>query len=116
MSYLTSFRLEARHVDPAAATDLRQALTDVDAPFTFIDYDPSLQELYAEPKYDWCWYSHEDDICTVSAAVPDALIRLHGEGENRDDVWDKYFTGGKLVETCYAKLIQPAPEKVRWDA
>lgn len=116
MSYLTSFRLEARHVDPNAAVALRQALTDVNAPFSFIDYDPNLQELYAEPEYDWCWYSHEDDICTVSAAVPDALIRLHGEGENRDDVWDKYFTGGKLVETCYAELVPPLPEKVRWDA
>ena len=43
------------------------------------------------------------------------LFKLHGEGENRDDVWDKYFAGGEMVEKVYAVMFMPEPKKVKWE-
>ena len=43
------------------------------------------------------------------------VVKLHGEGENRDDVWDKYFVGGELVEKVYAVMFMPEPKKVKWE-
>ena len=36
-------------------------------------------------------------------------------GENRDDVWDKYFVSGELVEKVYAVMFMPEPKKVKWE-
>ena len=47
--------------------------------------------------------------------IPDALFKLHGEGENRDDVWDKYFAGGEMIEKVYAVMFMPEPKKVKWE-
>ena len=78
-------------------------------------YDPQNQVFNAEPNGEWRWYGHEDDMAELSERFPDALFKLHGEGENRDDVWDKYFVGGELVEKVYAVMFMPEPKKVKWE-
>src|SRR5690242_6334705 len=46
--------------------------------------------------YDSCkWYEHEDDLRAFSTKYPNVLFTLHGEGEENEDIWDKYFLNGK---------------------
>lgn len=41
------------------------------------------------------WYEHEADLREMSAAIPNVLFTLHGEGEEAGDIWDAYFLNGK---------------------
>ena len=42
----------------------------------------------------------------LSQEFPDILFKLHGEGEESGDIWDKYFMNGKM-QYCPAKIICP---------
>lgn len=41
------------------------------------------------------WYSWEKDMKDISKQFPDTTICLHGEGEDREDMWYAYFKNGK---------------------
>lgn len=43
------------------------------------------------------WYDFREDMQEISKQFPDALIYIHGEGEDRRDMWDAYFKNGKSV-------------------
>lgn len=45
------------------------------------------------------WYDHDDDMRKVSAAYPDVLFELNGNGENSGDIWKTYYKGGKMQHT-----------------
>lgn len=70
------------------------------------------EEVESEIRYelsldgdDECkWYDNEDDMCLLSKEFPDVLFKLHGEGENNEDIWNKYFMNGKM-QYCPAKII-----------
>jgi hypothetical protein len=49
------------------------------------------------------WYNHEEEMKELSKKFPDIVFRLHGEGEENDDIWYKYFKNGKM-QSCYATL------------
>lgn len=49
------------------------------------------------------WYSHEVDMIGLSLLFPNIVFELHGEGEDNDDVWNKYFKNGKM-QICKAKV------------
>ena len=49
------------------------------------------------------WYNHEDDMRGLSEKFPDVVFCLHGQGEDNDDMWYKYFKNGKM-QSCYAKI------------
>ncbi len=34
-------------------------------------------------------------MIAMSLAFPHVLFKLHGEGEENDDIWDAYFLDGK---------------------
>lgn len=53
------------------------------------------------------WYEHEKHIANVSAVYPLVLFKLHGEGEETGDLWNKYFLGGK-VQVCKAHITYDA--------
>ncbi len=52
----------------------------------------------------WKWYNHEDSLEAFSAAHPEVVFTLHGEGAEPGDVWDKYFLDGGLI---YTKRLEP---------
>lgn len=53
------------------------------------------------------WYEHEKDMINLSKSFPEVVFKLHGEGEESDDIWDKYFKNGKM-RGCYAEInIEP---------
>lgn len=54
--------------------------------------------------YDACkWYDHEAAMKEVSLDYPGVLFELEGRGEERDDVWIKYFLDGKM-QVCKATV------------
>lgn len=44
------------------------------------------------------WYEHEDVMIEVSKQYPDTVFKLYGEGEERDDVWEKFFKYGRMIK------------------
>lgn len=115
MGYLTSYSMEALHVAAQNVREIEAAIEELNMPLGDFYYDPQNQVFNAEPNGEWRWYGHEDDMAELSERFPDVLFKLHGEGENRDDVWDKYFVGGELVEKVYAVMFMPVPKKVKWE-
>lgn len=43
------------------------------------------------------WYNCFTDMCEVSKQFPDCIIMIHGEGEDREDMWNAYFKNGKYA-------------------
>ena len=60
------------------------------------------------------WYDHEYDMMKISKLFPDVIFCLSGEGEEKEDMWHKYFHNGK-VEECRAEIIYPKPTEIEWD-
>lgn len=50
------------------------------------------------------WYDHEDDMKLLSAKFPDMVFWLSGQGENQEDLWQKFFVNGRMQE-CYAQIV-----------
>jgi hypothetical protein len=42
------------------------------------------------------WYDHEADMKETSRCFPDLVFELYGEGEEKGDIWKKYFFNGKV--------------------
>lgn len=59
-----------------------------------------------ETSDEYTWYDHEDEMKKLSRQFPGTLFELHGEGEENDDIWNKYFKDGKM-QKCYAKMVIP---------
>lgn len=56
------------------------------------------------------WYRNEEDMCGFSQREPMVLFKLHGEGEEAGDIWDKYFAGGKKVHEVRLVAELPKPD------
>lgn len=57
-----------------------------------------------DPFNDSCkWYDHEEDIISVSKKFNGVLFVLTGHGEDRDDIWKKYFYNGQM-QVANAKI------------
>lgn len=52
------------------------------------------------------WYEHEKEMRNLSKHFPDILFILHGEGEERGDIWDEYYRAGKM-QHCHAEVKIP---------
>ena len=63
-------------------------------------------ELYLDGDDECKWYDNEEDMILLSKEFPDVLFKLHGEGEDNEDIWDKYFMGGKM-QYCPAEVKCP---------
>lgn len=71
--------------------------------------DPRLKIDYAlclDSDEETKWYENEDEMLELSQEFPDVLFKLHGEGEESGDIWDKYFMNGKM-QYCPAEIHIP---------
>lgn len=50
------------------------------------------------------WYTCFSDMDEISKMFPDEIIMIHGEGEDKGDLWKAYFKNGKHV-VHYAKIV-----------
>lgn len=48
----------------------------------------------------------------LSKEFPDVLFKLHGEGEDNEDIWDKYFMNGKM-QYCPAEIMCPPFDRAK---
>lgn len=65
--------------------------------FMYVFYDEELDRNY-DISGDGKWYDFDEDITKLSKEFPDVVFRLSGDGEERGDVWVKYYMGGKSQE------------------
>lgn len=61
-------------------------------------------ELFLDSGDEYKWYDNEEDMRLLSKEFPDILFKLHGKGEDNEDIWDKYFINGKM-QHCPAKIV-----------
>lgn len=45
---------------------------------------------------EWKWYEHESDMKKASILCSGVTFLLEGEGEDREDIWEKRFKDGKM--------------------
>lgn len=57
------------------------------------------------------WSEHEADMRKLSAAAPDHLFTLSGEGEEPGDQWRKYFKNGKMQEALATIVFEEFDER-----
>ena len=69
-------------------------------------------ELSLDGDDECKWYDNEDDMLLLSKEFPDVLFKLHGEGEDNKDIWDKYFMNGKM-QYCPAEIICPPFDRAK---
>lgn len=84
--------------------DLGKFLEDVD------EQGESVNVLSLESDDECKWYEHEREMRDLSKEFPDIVFKLHGEGEDNEDVWDKYFVNGKM-QCCPAQMLLPPFDK-----
>ncbi len=73
-------------------------------------FSPTYGELrIGRELYEMKWYDHEREMIEFSKKHPNLEFILTGEGEERDDVWKKYFKNGILLRTDKVNLIM-APD------
>lgn len=58
------------------------------------------------------WDEHEKEMCDLSKVFTDVVFKLHGEGEENGDIWDKYFMNGKM-QYCPAQISLPPFDKTK---
>jgi len=102
MGYVTNYTLtqERNPIDEDIFADLIKA--DEDARYCLNEDGTTCEGCK--------WYEHEKSLLAFSAAHPEVLFKLHGDGEGSGDLWDKYFVGGKQVHEEKLKTDLPVPD------
>jgi len=90
-------------------TDYEIRVLDSDLPIHTIELiiDQYCDNLFEDGKeddvfyaYTVKWYEHESDFAKLSKeGLPDTIIEVMGYGEEKGDVWRKFFHNGK-VQRC----------------
>lgn len=112
MGYLTTYSFEARKLTEEDRAKLKKTLAEIEYPrFEMYNWDNDGDALYAETG-EITWHNHTLDMCLFSAEFPTVPMRLHGEGDDRGDVWDEYYLCGQLVDRLEWELVAPPPPPV----
>ena len=77
----------------------------------FVKYEKDEDDIDEEDlniyfgEEDSNWYEHKEDMIKMSKEFPAVEFSLHGEGEDRDDVWTEiYFNGEEKKKDNYDLL------------
>lgn len=62
-----------------------------------------LYTLYVEAYLHDKGWEHNNIMIDLSLKFPNILFTLHGEGEENDDLWRKYYLNGK-IQVEYAQI------------
>lgn len=93
MGYYTDYVINAKDVyNPSVMDFISSFLKDAWGEF----YSDENTWHMEETK----WYNHEKDMLKLSKQpeVKDVLFKVDGDGEEKEDIWVKYFKNGKMVE------------------
>lgn len=97
MGYMTNYHLDI--MDETVPSILAPIGSEVDRMNVFEDGDCG---------YGWnawtTWYDWEDDMILLSRKFPTVLFRLHGDGDDSEDLWEAYFLDGK-VQMCPGRVV-----------
>lgn len=63
----------------------------------------------------WKWYDHVQDMCKLSKEFLRTVFKLHGEGEEATDFWNKYFHNGKLIHEVRPTIELPVPDLTEYN-
>ncbi len=56
-----------------------------------------IEEIGHNPFDDSCkWYEHDEDMIQISEKYKNVLFTLTGTGEEKYDIWRKYYYNGKM--------------------
>ncbi len=94
MGYCTKFKLEMRPACQELLPLIRREYSELS--YAINNQGNTIRSI--------SWSDHEDDLLSISRKYPDILFTLSGEGEDKGDLWKKYFKNG-LVQTTHAEII-----------
>lgn len=123
MGYYTFYSMEARNIKNEEeynsilhALKERELLSDEETSGVFDEkkYYPDSHSAYFEAYEECKWYDHEYDMVKFSKLFPDVTFKLSGEGEERDDMWRKYFHNGECEE-CAVHITYDKPRFIEWE-
>lgn len=108
MGYSTSFTLQVqtRKGSPLVSGEITEDLIS-QLRKSYEEAEWSLDYVGQDSGDDSRWYDHEKDMREFSAAHPDFLFVLSGEGEDNGDIWTEYHLAGKC-QVAKAR-VQVAP-------
>lgn len=116
VGYYTEYNMTVHNVkDEEQLEELHELLDD----YGILQYALDFGTLYGdEVEFFSCgavkWHEHEEDMKKVSKEFPDMVFQLRGNGDDPEDIWEKYFQNGEC-ETCMAEITIPKPERIKWD-
>ena len=129
MGYYTRFNIEVQDIDKKGYDAYKivkymldkQNESDAFYPFRhqledFIkDTDSELgtsYRLYLDDNDEYKWYECDDEMIALSKEFPEVLFKVHGEGEESGDIWDRYFMNGK-TQYCPAEVMCPPFDRTK---
>ena len=78
----------------------------------FVDLDQTEAACDSDDKP---WKDEYDsDITELSETFPSFVFNLFVEGENRFDVWNRYYMNGD-DEECLVQYRMPKPKRIPWE-
>lgn len=119
MGYYTHHTLAIRGIiNEEEFRQVKQALKDKDilgyALSEYSNFAPNEQTQFIGCYEEAKWYEHEEDMINISKQFPNFVFKLHGEGEDNDDVWDQYFYQGH-TELCVWSFVANHPVNIPWE-
>lgn len=115
MGYYTSYTLTAKYFTTGDEVDLSELFLPKEEVVTEVCstcHQPH-KTMVEQQKYEFInyaidengatydsvkWYNHDEDMIKLSLEFPEIVFTLHGEGEETDDRWKKYYLNGKMQE------------------
>jgi hypothetical protein len=97
MGYLTRYELEVSN-NKSGIGILQEFRETFDLSYAIGEDGNSLQPVK--------WYKNEKNLLEFSLKYPEAIFKLVGYGEDKDDIWVKYFKNGDM-EYFNARIVFP---------
>ena len=114
MGYYTKFSLSVEEGSCNARDVAKYMLKEIADKEKFYPFEDCLEDIFEEISEgadlefngNGSWRKHEEEMVELSERYPNVVFKLHCEGEEQGDVWDKYFLNG-FMQTRRAKVEIP---------